>query len=56
MNEISPIKKQVSLYFPIQDKKLMQAEALRRGIPITDLVRGWIEPKLEKLRKKDATR
>jgi hypothetical protein len=41
--------KQVSLYFPLDEWKAIRQEAARLNIPITDLVRGWMKPELNRL-------
>ena len=34
--------------------KLIREEAARRRIPMTQLIREWIDPHLDKLRRRDA--
>ena len=42
-------RKQISLFLPLPEWKAVRQEAARRGIPMTDLCRQWLKPRLEKL-------
>jgi len=44
------LQKQVSLFLPTNDWLNLRQEAARRGIPITQLCRQWLEPGLADLR------
>lgn len=43
--------KQVSLYIPIEDWKLIRGEAAVKRISITELVLAWMSSDMEKLRR-----
>ncbi len=47
-----PFKKQVSMYVSIDDYMLLRAEAARRKLPMTDLIRSWAMPHVKKLRRR----
>lgn len=47
----SEIRKQVSIFLPVSDWKVLRHEAARQRIPITELCRRWIGPELEGLRR-----
>ena len=49
------LRKQVSLLVPIEDWRNLRIEAARRGVPMTELVHGWIEPQLAELRDNPET-
>lgn len=46
------LKKQTSLFLPVSDWRIVQHEAARQKIPMTELCRRWIEPELKKLRRR----
>ena len=48
---IPEIRKQVSVFVPLSDWRLLRDEAIRRRKPMTELCRGWIEPQLNRLRR-----
>ena len=48
---MSEIRKQISLYFPLSEWKMLRAEAARLKIPITDLCKGMMEKGIKKLSK-----
>lgn len=41
------IKKQVSIHLPLSEFKVIQAEAARLKIPMSELVRRWIREDFE---------
>lgn len=49
--DITPLKKQVSLYLLLPDWRLLRAAAARRRIPITALVQEWLAPHVAELRR-----
>lgn len=49
-DDITEIRKQVSIFMPISDWKLIRMEAAQRHIAMTALVREWMEPHLKQLR------
>lgn len=46
-----PIRKQISLFLPVGDWRLLRLEAARRRQPMTALCLEWMEPALNKLRR-----
>lgn len=46
------IRRQVSVFLDLEDWKMLRAEALSIGVPVVELIRGWIAPDLVKLRRK----
>lgn len=44
-------RKQISVYVPNEVHRLVTMEAGRRGIHVSDLIKGWIEPHVKKLEK-----
>ncbi len=50
------IRKQISLFLPVSDWKILRLEAARRRLPITELCRQWIRPHMDKLRRQTPTR
>lgn len=46
MNEL---RKQISLFVPLSQWLAIRHEAARRKIPITELCRRWMRPKLDAL-------
>ncbi|REJ94085.1 MAG: hypothetical protein DWQ34_00875 [Planctomycetota bacterium] len=46
------IRKQISIFVPISDWRVIRQEAARRRIPITELCRRWMRPEIAVLRKK----
>ena len=45
------IRKQISIFVPISDWRVIRQEAARRRIPITELCRRWMRPEIAVLRK-----
>lgn len=45
------IRKQISLFVPLDDWKVLRQEAARRRIPMTELCRRWMKPRLDDLRR-----
>ncbi|WP_145197251.1 hypothetical protein [Thalassoglobus polymorphus] len=43
------IKKQISIFLPISDWRILRQEAARLGVPITELCRRWICPEIAEL-------
>jgi hypothetical protein len=50
------IRKQISLFLPVSDWKILRLEAARRRLPITELCRQWIRPHMDKLRRQTPPR
>lgn len=50
------IRKQISIFVPISDWRVIRLEAARRRIPITELCRQWMRPHVAQLRKADQAR
>lgn len=46
------IRKQVSIFMPVTDWKLIRDEAARRRIPMTELCRRWMKAELTSLRRR----
>ena len=46
------IRKQVSIFMPVSDWRLIRDEAARRRIPITELCRRWMKSELGSLRRR----
>ncbi|HUG92707.1 MAG TPA: hypothetical protein VML55_17835 [Planctomycetaceae bacterium] len=44
------IRKQISIFVPLSDWRIVRDEAIRRRQPMTELCRGWMEPHLSRLR------
>lgn len=42
-------RKQCSVFLPVSEWTRLRHEAARRRIPITDLVREWMQPHLDRL-------
>lgn len=45
------VRKQVSVFIPLEDWKLLRFEAARRHETMSDICRGWMLPGLEQMRK-----
>ena len=43
------LQKQISIFLPVSDWRLVRHEAARRGIPITELCRQWLRPHIRRL-------
>jgi hypothetical protein len=48
---MTEIRKQISLFMPLSEWKAIRQEAARRRIPMTELCRRWMKPRLEDLRR-----
>lgn len=44
------ITKQVSLYVKLSEWRALRAEASRQNVPITELIRRWIDPHVQQIR------
>ena len=49
--DIREIRKQVSVFMPLSDWRAIRKKAARQRIPMTELCRRWVEPKLHRLRR-----
>ncbi|TWT58301.1 hypothetical protein KOR42_16750 [Thalassoglobus neptunius] len=49
MPKQTELRKQISIFLPISDWRLLRQAAAERQIPITELCREWIRPGLEQL-------
>jgi hypothetical protein len=45
------IRKQISIYLPNADWQALSHEAVRRQVPLAELCRRWLRPRLERLRQ-----
>lgn len=45
------LTKQVSVFVPMSDYRLIRDEALRLNLPMTQLLRRWIDGELKRLKK-----
>lgn len=43
------IRKQISIFLPISDWRVLRQAAAQEGIPITELCRRWINPGIASL-------
>ena len=48
------LRKQISLFLPVSEWLAIRYEAARRKIPMTELCREWLSPKLEQLRQRQS--
>lgn len=46
------IRKQISIFLPVSDWRILRQEAARRRLPITELCRQWMRPHMDKLRRR----
>lgn len=46
------IRKQISIFVPLSDWRLIRQEAARKRIPITELCRRWMRPDMADLRRR----
>ncbi len=46
-----PMKKQISIFLPMDDWQAIRLEAARSRIPMTELCRRWLEPALLELKQ-----
>ncbi|HUG90870.1 MAG TPA: hypothetical protein VML55_08560 [Planctomycetaceae bacterium] len=49
---VSEIRKQISIFVPLSEWRIIRDEAIRRRQPMSDLCRGWMEPQLNGLRRR----
>ncbi len=47
------MRKQVSFFLPLAQWLLIRNEAIRQGIPITELIRRWMSDEMRRLEKMD---
>ncbi len=52
----SELRKQISIFVPISDWKVIRQEAAQRHIPMTELCRQWMHSSLEQLRERSHER
>lgn len=45
------IRKQISIFVPLSEWKMIRHEAARKRIPMTELCRRWMRPGLERLKR-----
>ena len=45
------LRKQISMFFPLEDWKILRNEAARLRIPLTELCRQWLGPEVERLKQ-----
>lgn len=50
------LRKQISMFVPLSDWRMLRAEAARQKIPMTELFRRWMGPGMEELRRDAAER
>lgn len=48
------MRKQISIFLPLSDWRLIRDEAARLGVPITELCRRWMRADLTDLRTRGA--
>ena len=48
------LRKQISMFAPLSDWKLIRTEAARLKIPMTELCRRWMHKDMERLRREAA--
>ena len=44
------LRKQISLFVPLSDYRVIRDEAARQRIPMTQLIRKWMKPSLKRLK------
>ncbi len=49
------IRKQISIFLPISDWRVLRHEAARQQVPITELCRRWICPEIAVLKEKKSS-
>ncbi len=49
-----PNRKQIAIFLPVSDWRLIRLEAARRRQPITVVCREWMEPAIKHLRRRSA--
>jgi hypothetical protein len=47
------MRKQVSFFLPVAQWVLIRNEAIRLGIPITELIRRWMSEEMRRLEQRD---
>lgn len=52
---MASVRKQVSFFLPLQQWVLVRNEAIRLGIPITELCRRWMNDEMARLQSLVAT-
>lgn len=45
------LRKQISIFVPLSDWKVVRDEAARQRIPMTELCRRWMKPELDRLHR-----
>ncbi|MCA9025389.1 MAG: hypothetical protein KDA86_09280 [Planctomycetaceae bacterium] len=50
------LRKQISIFVPLSDWKVIRQEAAQRRIPMTELCRQWMHPSLDRLREQTPER
>ena len=55
MPKTDELKKQIGLFIPRSDWKLLTIYSVKTGIPMSRLILNWIEPELKKLRERNET-
>ncbi len=48
------IRKQISMFLPVSDWRVLRQEAARLNIPITELCRRWLGPEIDRLKRDSA--
>lgn len=48
------LRKQISFFLPLPQWVLVRNEAIRQGIPITELCRRWMSEEMERLNERTA--
>jgi hypothetical protein len=47
------MRKQVSFFLPVAQWVLIRNEAIRLGVPITELIRRWMSDEMRRLEQRD---
>ncbi len=50
------LRKQISIFVPISDWRMIREEAARKRIPMTELCRRWMRPEIADLRRRSDPR
>jgi hypothetical protein len=53
---IPEIRKQISIFLPLSDWRALRQEAARLDVPITELCRRWMAPRIARLCQSDRSR
>ena len=56
MKPLPEIRKQVSIFVPLSDWRMIRLEAARLRIPMTELCRRWLERDMGRLRRRSGVR